>query len=644
MNSVFEKNLLALKANRTALYENLLSEIEFFKEHPEGKPSERFEWISQDGFTANFKLHRETPPFSKTYHADTPMEEVKKVLQEANLDYPQLVFIFGIGLGHLAKYFFEHRPARTRGIIILENNYQIFLRALCCHDFRPLIEDRSVSFLIEKSPGLAERGILSILSEYTTTSRFLKILGTPSAFESEPEFYEAQARSILKARDISTISVGNSVRDQLDGLENTMENLDRLIVNQGIQRLKNIFEGQTILSIAAGPSAGEHWERIRELKNRVPIIACDTLLKALNHQQISADFISALERVEVVASFFENVPVPERSSLVGPSLLHPKVFEAFQGRHMIYNPASIDLEVYGLQAGERLYPGSSAGNLNLAFAQYLGFKKIIMVGHDLAYGFENSQSHVSGTAIQSQDLPLSQEEIEKKSEGLKVPTQDGTATVYTMKYWNLFRQQIESLIASSPDVDFINTSPKGASIKGSRLLGLEEALRLYASKDLDIWQDRKHILEAISNEEKQRRAENFLQKSKDIIDRMDFWMGQIEPLLSKLEAWKEDISDKENRGKKVSMAYLDDRLNEVLRVKVQAVNNDKVFFFGFIQTISPYHLTFERDLNQMPGTYKDNYSLKRDFLLKHLSYFHCWKTWMPLVKQALSRGQLKISA
>src|SRR5690606_20459633 len=106
-------------------------------------------------------------------------------------------------------------------------------------------------------------------------------------------------------------------------------------------------------------------------------------------------------------------------------------------------------------------------------------------------------------------------------------------------------------------------------------------------------------------------------------------------MLQKLEKWKKKIEDKELAGKYVSLDSLDSMLNEVLNLKVKAVNEDRTFYMTGITLLMPFHATFERIINQMRNEYKDDYTLKRDFLLKHVQYFEGWTRHLPRLESRI---------
>ncbi|TVQ78518.1 MAG: DUF115 domain-containing protein [Bradymonadales bacterium] len=643
MNQIFEDNLRELARSLPNIHKALLPEIEKFKTQPQGDAEESFGWVEEPGRPVNLKYKRRVPAFEGLYHDRELERELRQVFKDIDLNYPQLVFFFGIGLGHALFHFWKNRPPRNKAILILERNPQIFLRSLCVYSYQDLFARPDVHIVVNSPVASSVESLNRFLSQFTTTSRHLKIIACPSAIKTEGEFYSAVGSHIVKMRDLITIGTGNSVQDQFIGVENLLANVQEGLKNQGIAKLRGLFEGKTIISIAAGPSARHHWERIRSLQDRVPLVACDVLLREMNRQRIEPDFVCALERVPLVASFFDQVPVPERTSLVGPLLLHPDVFKKFQGRKLIYNPGSLGFGFYGLSRLHDFYPGSSAGNLNFAFAKHLGFKNVILVGQDLSFGLDNSMSHTPGTGLETQERALTPEEIKERSGGRRVETQDGLDEVPTTFVWNIFREQIEVMQGLYPDDRLINTSPKGAKIRGAELMSLEEAIEEFVTEDLSIWKDFQHIYTEVTQEAYEERLQDFMYCANSVIDRLEHWAEKAQKIEEKIKKWKSHIEDREQRNRKPSLAFLDDCLNEVLYLKTQAVNHDPAFHLGFLQQISPAHLAFERELNAMPGSYKDNYLLKRDFLLKHENYFAVWNQWIPVLLEGLKNCRSALS-
>ena len=131
---------------------------------------------------------------------------------------------------------------------------------------------------------------------------------------------------------------------------------------------------------------------------------------------------------------------------------------------------------------------------------------------------------------------------------------------------------------------------------------------------------------------------NLVARWKILHERVLHWQGVTDKLLKKIEGWEKEITTRETLGRKVSLHYLDDAIDEILKVKVKAVNEDLDFYSGFIGLIGPAHMAFETEINAMPAHYETNYELKRDFLLRHKQYFQIWLKWMPRALQGFESG------
>ena len=627
----FEKNIAVLKEFRPHVFEKLESEINQLRESPHGNETERLVFFADENKNLNLLYENKDSNFRTALHSSNPQDEVKQIITQAKLDYHQIVFFFGQGLGHLLRHFADNRPTTNSAMVLIEPNTQIFLRSLFVYDWGDLFKENRFFLILENDHETARRQIGSVFSELTTVSRNLKILANPGSLKITPQFFHEIGKEILESRDLTTILVGNSIEDSFIGFENVMDNIGFAIQNSGIGPLKDKFSGKTIVSVAAGPSVEENWETIKAIQGKIPIVTCDVLLRPMLERGIVPDLVCAIERVPIVTEFFRGVPCPEQSMLVGPLLLLKETFDAYQGPKIAYCPVVQSSAGLGLDFLHAMNPGSSAGNVNLAIAAFLGFKNIIMVGHNLAYGLESRTSHFRGTGYIDRETPLSEEELIKKSGGEKVVTQDGKDEVYTSLFWQTFRAQIEGLISFKSDRRWINTAPKGAKIAGAELLSLNEALGEIKPQPISFFEERKKWIGPISAEVQTERKTSILENLTASEERMSFWLKESEKILKKLTHWKEKIEAKEKSGKKLSIEYLDKALDEVLNIKVKAVNEDPVFNNAVISIISPAHITFERMINIMPNDYTDNYSLKRDVLLEHIKYFSIWNRWIPKI-------------
>ncbi len=632
-----ERNLAALRKSSPHLAKCLDEGLKEFNQRPQHL--RRYQFVDYQG-------HKNLSVFSQEhgkrflYHAENPKEEARHLLEQEQVQNASVLVIFGFGMGHVLKEFLANRPHTNFSVLIIEKEPEIFFTALSNEDFTAELSDDTIQFIVGFDTGEIDNFLIDYFIGHTTIDRHLKIVASPMALGIDHEFYSKMTRSILDTRDHCVLLVGNSVNDQFLGFENTMDNLDLVLRNPGLERLRDQFKGKLCLSVAAGPSVSEHWDLIKEVQGKIPIIACDTVLKPMSDRGIYADFYTALERDDYVPRLFRNIYVNERSSLVAPMLLMRESFDCYKGEKIIYTPSPLYTDSLKLNFLGRFHPGSSAGNLNVTLAAYMGFSTCIMIGHNLAYGYDSAVTHVAGTIDPDRERPRNEEELKSESRGLRVATMDGESEVATRIEWNYFRKQMEQSFVTHKDRVWINTAAKGARIKGTTLMTAREAIEKYHTEDFDIEPEKRRLLAPVSESEFQIRKSEMLQAMKTTADSLSDWRLRAEKMLSKIAKLKTKIQDKELDGKRVSIDSLNEAIDEVLDIKVKAVNEDRAFYMTGITILMPFHATFERVVNQMRLEYKDDYSLKRDFLLKHEQYFEGWLRHLPRIEKRL-RGALE---
>lgn len=636
MNDLFEKNIQALEEHHPTTYQQHEKIIEAVRKNQKTFGTKTYEWVKTPNGHINF-VYSDTDKNIKTfYHQEDPIEEMRQIVNRADLSYPQVVCFFGVGAGYMPHRFFEHRPKENQLAIIIEKDPVIFFRSLCLFDFTKSFEDETVRWIISDDLNTVQFHLSTCLQEYTTVNRFLKILAVPIATQIDYGFYKKVSELLVNQRDYTTILAGNSVEDSHLGYVNTLENSLFAIENQGLMPWMDKFKGKTCVCVAAGPSLNAHWDTLKKIQGKVPIIAVDTVIKPMIDRGIAPDFVTAIERSPIVTGFFRGLPIDKRTSLVGPILLLRETFDAFHGNHILFTPMHGYSEALGLNIIQPFASGSSVGNLNANLAAHMGFENIIFVGQNLAYGFGTQETHVAGTVDKSREKSRTLEEMQKESNALQqVETQDGMDKVWTRLEWIQFKNQMEQRIEEFSDRNWINTAAKGAKIEGATYMSLEEALKTYVHEDFDIYPYQKDFCQPVESDLKENRVQHLYARTENALDCLDQWIPRNEKLLQMITDWDKQISSLEKQNKNPKIKFLDRCIDKVLKHKIKAVNDDSMFYLLFISVILPAHLAFERSLNEMPGTYTNELKLKRDFLLRHKSYFSLWKRWMPKLREPL---------
>lgn len=240
---------------------------------------------------------------------------------------------------------------------------------------------------------------------------------------------------------------------------NSLENLTALSRGYSLLEIQKIFSKRPDVIIAAsGPSLDKDIAHLNDAKKKTILISVDSALPALLSNDIIPDFFISVdpykeldnfrdERIKDIPGFF---PLSSRSVLQKDRTA-PSFF---------YN----DNDVFMLELGlPRIGAEGSVSNHAFGVAKFLGARKVIFTGLDLA--FSNGKSHSNGALFNGS--------VQKDDTYIDVATNSG-AYAQTNQGMNLYRIFLEQQIDSS--VSVITTAYDGAKIGGASYMSMSDAL------------------------------------------------------------------------------------------------------------------------------------------------------------------------
>jgi len=190
-------------------------------------------------------------------------------------------------------------------------------------------------------------------------------------------------------------------------LRNSLMNLDRYAAAPGIGELAGIAAGRPAVVVAAGPSLERNLDELAKpgLRDRVVIIAVQTVLKKVLARGIVPHFVTALDHAELSARFYEGLTAQdvEGCTLVVQAMANPAIFQAYPGAVRCPCDELSDRVLGDLQGAKqcesrgKLRPGATVAHMAYYLARHLACDPVILVGQDL--GFTDGQYYSAGAAI-----------------------------------------------------------------------------------------------------------------------------------------------------------------------------------------------------------------------------------------------------
>ena len=555
-------------------------------------------------------LHSRYDPIKEAEKwADGVMEKARQQ-QEKNEGRISMCYVIdGFGLG----YHIEALHKRLKGdifLVISENNLALIRTALVLRDFSEVLKDNKIIFITRNDRDeifkrLYDIGILITLGIVFTRS--MQNVGQNfhnSVHQALNEFV-----SFLRSHTISVLA--NSITT----CTNIANNLRAYAECGPVNVLKNRFKGYPAVVVSAGPSLQKNIDLLKEIRDRVVVIAVQTTLRPLLAKGIKPDFVTSLDYHEVSKRFYEGL----QDQLSDIHLIaEPKVSWHVLDKYMGHGPISIlgnefaNLLLMDQKVKHDTIPaGATVAHLAFYLGQYMGTDPVIFIGQDL--GYSNNVYYSPGNAVHEVWRPEMNrfytvemkewERILRSRHMLKKVEDIYGNPIYTDDQMFTYLQQFEKDFAESP-VKVIDATEGGVKKQYSEIMTLQEAADKYCTREIDKtkFEYRKDIINV--DPEAREAALEQLKKRKEEIQELSDISEKTVVLVNKM---LKDIENQEYVNK--LMIELDE-----LRSKVR--HREKIY--ELVRSVSQmaeyYRFRADRELEVLgkDGIDRQRHQLQRD--------------------------------
>jgi len=481
--SIFEKNIEALKANNPELVETLRATDICGVELEETKNGE---------YTFQYKGLYFHSRYDPTKEAMVQLEEI----MESKADW---VVLFGLGCGYLFKELAIARQERDAGtqVIVYEPSIEILVGVLKLVDMSEYFSDPSV-YIYNDLPSLEVKMSMDI-------EGMDDILGYQSRpykqiFASELlDFME----KVKNARMVSKVYIKTDITSRLVWLENYFGNIDNFFEYPGVGVLIDKFKGIPMVIVGAGPSLEKNVHILKEMRGKVVILAAISAYMPLLHYGVIPDLIVCGEKMDL-PGHFTGAPEDKKVRLLLSDVVHPNMLRREAKGKFIFVSTFMRLSLRhaGLW-GQNYYPdvGGSVTTTALSVGVDFGCDPVIMIGQDLAFG--DHSTHAEGAAYSDQSLHFEDNDIVKVQEryansGERVESEykvmwlDGVngGRVRSKFDWVTFHawfvEYMRRHYEAKNTTHIINATEGGAYIEGMDHMTLKEVQEKYVTKDYPV--------------------------------------------------------------------------------------------------------------------------------------------------------------
>ena len=448
MNTIYENNLKALKQKNEKLWEA------FYTYAKQQKESRAFTAVAKNGEVI-IGYHGKDRDFNlnSTYN---PSKEA------AN--------------GIFAKRFLECNP-HGNAIYVYEPDLDIFMTAMQEIDLTELLNNNRF-FIAVESLNTDDFGdfLLSYISEINElTNRYMALPIYQTRFpegydrykqiiKDKYEYYRIQTNTLIKVgKQIGLASISN-----MRFLPNCRSGAD----------YKDYFpEDVPAIIVAAGPSLQKNVDLLKKAKGKAITIVVDSAINTVMAHGVMPDFVITVDTnkelknftAEGLADVFFLADATANTAVL--DMVKPKNLVFYSTDSGTWSRMFSDA---GSSLGE-IFAGGSVALDAMALAIDWGFKRIIMIGQDLA--MTGNKQYADGENL-NQNTSFN-------SPTLYVKDIYGN-DVLTKKDYYTFIRSIEDLAYRNPDIDFIDATEGGALKRHTRIMTLQQAIDQYCKNVYNI--------------------------------------------------------------------------------------------------------------------------------------------------------------
>lgn len=461
---VYDENLKILKERYSIIYDAIINELE-----NESCVDVHVEAARKEGQVVVYHGHDKSVFLNSQYN---PINEANKFMAE-NFDMPDeaVLIMFGLSNGYYADAYIKNAKENTK-CIIYEPSKEIFIEVIRNIDITEILSSNRVCILVE---GINDEDLNCIMDGWLQIYNvdYNRIVCVPKYDEIFHRRYQLFLKSIKEIYEKFFIVKNTEANNGKQFVKNGIKNMIFFPGCRSSAELTNMFPDDIpAIVVSAGPSLEKNIELLKDAKGRAFVFATDSALKHVVAQGIMPDAVITIdpnkavdnfvvEDVEVIPLFFEMYARTDILEYVKPKNLFFFSSDSFLWSKLFQEAGSKILDIP---------TGGSVATAAIANLVIWGFKKIILIGQDLA--FTGNRMHAGEDKI----------EIHENDSGyLTVKDINGEDVVIRKDYY-LYLRWIEDVAFRYKDIEFVDATEGGAKKDHVIQMTFKDAISKYCTK------------------------------------------------------------------------------------------------------------------------------------------------------------------
>lgn len=455
---VYEKNLLELRKYNEFIYQQFINYVN----ENEIDSNNILEVVETRDGSNTYLINGNNGKvrLNSLYNQD---KEAKKWAEQYNVKGNNQVLIhFGLGNGKFAKELLNVIQKDTI-LVVIEPSIEVFYTTMHYHDLSSLFQYSFLQLIIEAADVKTYKQVLSISINWMNvdTTIFCHHPYYENLFE---DIYKVYYKTYIDYKNSVIVNHMTNMAITKRSNDNLFKNLKLLGKGLVINEVREYFDcSRPVIIVSAGPSLDKNIKELEKAKGYAYIVAVDTAVKHLLRANIIPDIIITLD--------------PDKSPrhLMDPKCYDIPLFCRIESNYSIVSKFNkvvfFNLEGYAAslfrRVGRTIDICNSGGSVTtgaFSVCVTLGFRRIILVGSDLAY--LDNKTHAGGLIV----------DVGNTARYLEVVEDIYGKMIHTRYDWYIYLRWLEDAIESFPDIKVIDATEGGAKIHGSEVKILKEVI------------------------------------------------------------------------------------------------------------------------------------------------------------------------
>lgn len=480
----YEKNLAVLAAR----FPGLIAKLE---NAPGGKIAAGYDASAGDDETEESEIETAETRDGMTsvryrgswlHSRHAPLREAARLIENSIPGNCPFCLFYGFGLGYHLEEFVRRHPDTPFAVVIPDA--RLFRESLKLRDYTDLFMTPRIALALESQaqamPALLENRPV----------RDMQICMLRPVMELYREYFsdcDRVVRDYLSRKEINAATLDKFSRLWVS---NICANLPLSASVPGVRRLKDLLAGMPALLLAAGPTLEEALPFLEELKQRMPVIAVDTALKACLRMGVEPDIL-VLTDPQYWNSRHLDRCVTQKTLLVSDVSTYPPPLRGYEGR-TFFCSTPFPLGQYFESRSEvkgKLKSGGSVATAAWDLVRRCGCDRVYCAGLDLC--FPGGETHYRGSTFEQRVHMYSGRTNPAEGGswltlmgGNPYPAEDREGRkVLSDQRMKIYIRWFEEQMAIHRDFPTTHLSSRGIRLEGSDFLAPEGLLELPVRRD-----------------------------------------------------------------------------------------------------------------------------------------------------------------